>query len=170
VIGLRLAIKRSPKARERWDRLKLKVPIFGPLTRKVAMARFTRTTATLITAGLPMLEILDTAAEVIGNLVYRDAIKRARNAVEIGVTLSKALGNEKEIPPIVSQVVAIGEKSGNLDYALTNIADFYDKEVEATTRNLSSILEPVLMILIGIGVAFVVISVISPIYNLVSVT
>jgi type IV pilus assembly protein PilC len=169
-IGIRVYVKRSTEARERWDALKLKLPIFGPLMKKIAMARFTRTTATLITAGLPMLEILDTTADVMGNVVYHDAVKRARNQVEAGVALSKALSNEKVIPPIVSQVVAIGEKSGNLDFSLANIADFYDKEVDATTRNLSSILEPILMIAIGIGVGFVVISVISPIYNLVNVT
>lgn len=170
IVGLRIYVKRSEAAHVWWDRVKLKIPIFGPLMKKIAMARFTRTTATLIAAGLPMLEILDTVAEVMGNVVYRDAVRRTRNQVEAGMALSKALGDEKIIPTIVSQVVAIGEKSGNLDFSLSNIADFYDKEVDATTRNLSSILEPILMIAIGIGVGFVVISVISPIYNLVNVT
>lgn len=169
-IGLRIYVRRSDQAREWWDRVKLKIPIFGPLSQKIAMARFTRTTATLITAGLPMLEIFDTTADVLGNVIYRDAIRRTRSKVEAGVSFSQALREEGIIPPIVSQVVAIGEKSGNLDFALTNIADFYDKEVDATTRNLSSILEPILMIAIGLGVGFVVISVISPIYNLVNVT
>jgi len=170
IVGLRFYVRRSEEAHAWWDRVKLKVPIFGPLMKKIAMARFTRTTATLITAGLPMLEILDTVADVMGNVVYRDAVRRTRNQVEAGVALSKALSDEKIIPSIVSQVVAIGEKSGNLDFSLANIADFYDKEVDATTRNLSSILEPILMIAIGVGVGFVVISVISPIYNLVNVT
>ena len=170
IVGLRFYVRRSEEAHAWWDRVKLKVPIFGPLMKKIAMARFTRTTATLITAGLPMLEILDTVADVMGNVVYRDAVRRTRNQVEAGVALSKALSDEKIIPTIVSQVVAIGEKSGNLDFSLANIADFYDKEVDATTRNLSSILEPILMIAIGVGVGFVVISVISPIYNLVNVS
>jgi len=168
VIGTRILVKRSPSALERWDRFKLKVPVFGSLLQKIAMARFTRTSATLITAGLPMLEILDTTADVMGNVVYRDAIKRTRTQVEAGIALSKALDHEQAIPKIISQVVAIGEKSGNLDFALANIADFYDKEVDGVTRNLSSILEPILMIVIGLGVGFVVISVISPIYNLVN--
>jgi type IV pilus assembly protein PilC len=170
VIGLRIFVRRSEAARNWWDRTKLKIPVFGPLMRKVAMARFTRTTATLITAGLPMLEILDTTADVMGNVIFRDAVRRVRIQVEAGVALSTAMGHEKAFPQIISQVIAIGEKSGNLDYSLSNIADFYDKEVDATTRNLSSILEPILMIAIGIGVGFVVISVISPIYNLVNVT
>lgn len=169
-IGLKFYVRRSDQARVWWDRVKLKIPIFGTLMVKLSMARFTRTTATLITAGLPMLEIMDTVSEIMGNIVYRDAVMRARNQVEAGVALSKALSDEKVIPQIVSQVVAIGEKSGNLDFALGNIADFYDKEVDATTRNLSSILEPILMVLIGLGVGFVVISVVMPIYNLVNVT
>ena len=170
VVGLRSYVRRSEYGHAWWDRIKLKIPIFGPLMKKIAMARFTRTSATLINAGLPMLEILDTVAEVMGNVIYRDAVQRARNQVEAGTSLSKALSDEKVIPTIVSQVIAIGEKSGNLDFALANIADFYDKEVDATTRNLSSILEPILMIAIGVGVGFVVISVIGPIYNLVNVT
>ncbi len=168
--AIRFFVKHSDQAKLRWDRIKLKIPIFGPLTAKIAMARFTRTTATLINAGLPMLEILDTVADVLGSRIYHDAVLRARNQVEAGVSLSRALGEERVIPPIVSQVVAIGEKSGNLDFALANIADFYDKEVDATTRNLSSIIEPILMILMGLGVGFVVISVVMPIYNLVEVT
>jgi type IV pilus assembly protein PilC len=168
--GLRFLIRRSSQVKAVIDTLALKFPIFGPLSVKVTMARFTNTVSTLIAAGLPMLQVLETTVDLMGNMHFADAMRRVKKEVENGVALSQALRREKIIPVIVAQVAAIGEKSGNIDDAFKNLGDFYDREVDATTKNLTALLEPLLLIVIGIGVGFVVTSVILPIYNLVNVT
>ena len=117
-----------------------------------------------------MLQVLETTVDLMGNIHFAEAMRRVKKQVENGVALSQALRREKIIPVIVAQVAAIGEKSGNIDDAFKNLGDFYDREVDATTKNLTALLEPLLLIVIGIGVGFVVTSVILPIYNLVNVT
>lgn len=169
-VGLRFWVRKSLKAKGVIDTVILKIPIFGPLSVKVTMARVTSTVSTLIAAGLPMLQVLETTTELMGNIHFAEAMRRVKSQVENGVALSQALRREKIMPVIVAQVAAIGEKSGNIDEAFKNLSDFYDREVDATTKNLTALLEPILLIVIGIGVGFVVTSVILPIYNLVNVT
>jgi len=152
------------------DRIKIKVPIFGVLIRKVYMARFARTMATLVASGLPMLDILATVKEVVGNKVYRLAFEKIYKDVESGVNLSLAVKKHKEIFPVmVSQMLMTGEKSGKVDEVLYGLADFYDKEVESTTANLTSLIEPILILIVGGGVGLAIASVILPIYSLVNV-
>ncbi len=172
IIGLYLAIRywgKTPGGRLSIDTFKIKVPIFGQLSRKIYMARFTRTMATLVSSGLPMLGILETVKEVVGNQVYKMAFEGISLDVESGVTLSVALRKQKIFPPMISQMVAVGEKSGKIDEILLHLANFYDKEVEASTSALASMIEPILIVIIGAGVGAAIAAVILPIYSLVNV-
>lgn len=152
-----------------WDRMQLSLPIFGPFIKKIYMSRFTSNLATLVSAGLPMLEALDTTKGVVSNVIYQNAMERIYKDIENGVQFSASLKKEKVFPAMIAQLVNIGEKSGKLDLVLTDLSDFFDKEVENITRNLTTLLEPILTIIMGIGVALVVASVILPIYGLVNV-
>lgn len=172
IIGLIILVKTSLATREfrqSMDNLKIKLPIFGTFIKKMYMANFTRNMATLISSGLPVLECLEVTKKIFNNLVYENALNRVYKEVENGEQLSTSIKKEKIFPAMIPQLINIGEKSGKLDYVLNGLADFFDKEVESTTRNLTTILEPVLTIMMGIGVALVVASVIVPIYGLVNV-
>jgi len=160
---------RTPKGGLTWDRFKIRMPIFGQLARKIYMARFTRTMATLVASGLPMLEIIDTVKEIVGNKVYMIAFEGISKDVESGVTLSMALKKHRIFPPMIYQMVSVGERSGKVDAVLINIANFYDKEVEASTSSLASLIEPILILIIGAGVGLAIASIIMPIYGLVNV-
>jgi len=166
VIGVRYWISR-PSGRSIYDRLKISLPIFGPLTKKVYMARFSRTLSMLIKASLPILSSIKIVRKTINNSHYDDSFDRVERAVESGKSLSAALDKEKLFPAMVSQLTNLGEESGSLDKVLLEVADFYDKEVDAVSRNLSALLEPLLLIIMGIGVGFVVAAVLGPIYGLV---
>jgi type IV pilus assembly protein PilC len=124
---------------------------------------------TLVASGLPILDIIETTSQVIDNQVYSKAFKKIHDQVESGRTFSEALKEQGIFPAMVYHLVSVGEKSGKLDYVLLEMADFYDKEIEASTSNLASLIEPILILLIGAGVGLVVASVISPIYSLVNV-
>lgn len=153
------------------DKMKIKVLLFGPLMKKIYLARFSRTMATLVASGLPMLEIIDTVKQVVGNKIYEQAMDQIHQDVENGVTLSMALKKhnpDQIFPAMIYHMTAMGEKSGKVDYVLFEVADFYDKEVEATTNNLTSLIEPILIIIIGAGVGVAIASVILPIYSLVN--
>lgn len=171
IVGLFLGIRywaRTPTGNLIWDRFKLRVPLIGPLIRKIYMARFARTMGTLVASGLPMLEIIETVKGVINNRVYQDAFVIIAKDIENGVQLSTTLAKQKIFPPMIYHLIAVGEKSGKLDYVLLSMATFFDKEVENTTSNLATLIEPILIIIIGAGVGFVVASVIMPIYSLVN--
>lgn len=172
ITGLYLAIRywgKTPRGRLSIDKFKITMPIFGQLSRKIYMARFTRTMATLVSSGLPMLRILETVKEVVGNQVYKMAFEGISQDVESGVTLSVALRKQKIFPPMISQMVAVGEKSGKIDEILLHLANFYDKEVDASTSALASMIEPILIVIIGAGVGAAIAAVILPIYSLVNV-
>jgi type IV pilus assembly protein PilC len=162
---LRRYIK-TPSGQLVYDQIKLKAPVFGLLMKKLYMARFSRTMAMLISAGLPMLEVIKTSGEVINNAVYKKSFQTMADQVENGIQLSKILNEDKNFPPMVHHMISIGEQSGKLDYVLDQLATFFEKEVDNTTRNLSSMIEPLLMVVMGFGVGFVVISVMGPITNL----
>jgi type IV pilus assembly protein PilC len=153
------------------DKFKIKVWLFGPLMKKIYLARFSRTMATLIASGLPMLEIIDTVKLVVGNKIYVTAMEAMHRDIESGVPLSMSLRKHniyQIFPAMISHMTAMGEKSGKVDYVLFEVADFYDKEVEATTQNLTSLIEPILILIIGGGVGIAIASVILPIYSLVN--
>lgn len=166
IIGARFWFK-TAQGRSFFDRLKISAPIFGSLTKKVYMARFTRTMAMLVQASLPILMSLKIVQKTINNVHYDVAFNRINKAVESGKAMSDALDKEKLIPPMVTQLVNLGEQSGNLETVLLEIANFYDKEVDAISRNLSALLEPLLLLVMGAGVALVVAAVLAPIYGMV---
>jgi len=157
---------RTPDGRERLDRFKIDVPIFGILFRKVYMARFARTLATMLTSGIPMLEAMDVTKRAIKNVVVEDAIQRAANKVKAGKGLSTALEAEDSFIPLVPQMIAIGEQSGAIDDMLLKVATFYESDVDAAINNLSVTIEPVMMVILGVIVGLVIASVLLPIYGL----
>ncbi len=150
-----------------FDKLKITLPIFGNLTKKVYMARFARTMAMLIKASLPILDSIRIIRKTINNVHYNGAFTRIEKAVESGKSLSGAINKEKLFPTMVAQLANLGEESGTLDSVLLEVATFYDKEVDTISRNLSTLLEPLMLIIMGIGVGFVVAAVLGPIYGLV---
>lgn len=163
---MRLWIKR-PTGRLVFDRFRLMIPIFGGLTKKVYMANFARTMAMLTHASLPILQSIKIVQKTVNNKLYDDAFTRITAAVENGQALSKAIEREPLFPPMVSQLTSLGEESGNLEAVFMEVARFYDSEVENLTKNLASLIEPIMLLVMGAGVAFVVASVLSPIYKLV---
>lgn len=150
-----------------FNRLQLNVPIFGPLYRKLYMARFADNLHTLIAGGIPILHALSITRDVVGNAIYQKAINEAINSVKGGNSISAALKNFPEVPPLVTQMIRIGETSGRLDYILASIARFYQRDVDSAFDNLVSLIEPALIIFLGGGVGVLVASVLIPLYNLV---
>ncbi len=151
-----------------WDTIKVRIPIYGPFVVRVYMARFSLTFASLISSGLPILEILGTSSDVIDNRAYQRELADVAKNIENGMPIATALGNSHYFPNMISQLVSVGEKSGSLEDIMWVIAHFYEKEVDAVSQNLSTALEPIIMIVLGVGVAFILISVLQPMYSLVS--
>lgn len=154
--------------RKRIDELLLKLPIFGELIRKVAVSRFARTLATLITSGVPILESLNIVAGTAGNKIVEEAILKGRTSISEGQTISQPLTESGVFPMMVTQMIAVGETTGSLELMLTKIADFYDEEVDVAVATLSSMLEPILMIFLGVVVGGLVISMYLPIFKMAS--
>lgn len=159
-------IKRVPAVKFRWHKLILKVPLIGDLLLKVAVARFTRTLGTLARSGVPILEALEICATTSGNKVIEAAILDGRTAIKEGERISESLKTANVFPPIVVQMISIGEETGALDSMLFKVADYYDKEVDATVAALASIIEPVLIVFLGVVVGFIVIAMYLPIFSL----
>ena len=154
--------------REIYDKAKFSMPIFGTLTKKVYMARFARTMAMLIKASLPILESLEIIRKTISNVHYDRAFERIQREVESGKKMSLAVSKEKYFPPMVSQLISLGEESGSMESVLLDVANFYDKEVDVMSKNLTTLLEPIMLIVMGVAIGFVVASVLGPIYSLVN--
>ncbi len=157
-----------PRGRLVYDKLKIKLPVFGMLTTKVYMSTFSRTMSMLIKASLPIIEAIRIVQKTIDNKHYEAAFNRIVKEVESGKPLSAAMAKEPLFPPMVSQLTTLGEESGNIESVLQEITRFYDSEVENLTKNLASLIEPIMLLVMGIGVAFIVASVLGPIYKLVS--
>jgi len=163
------SIKKQPPVRNFIDGFKLKIPVFGQLQKKAYLARFVRILSTLTSAGLPVLNTFKTLIDLTDNVHFKKDLQQATKKIEAGVAIGEALKKGKNFPPIICEMITIGEKSGNLDYVLRNLAKFLEKDVAYISKNLSTMLEPILMIIMGAGVAFVLIAVLGPIYNLVQV-
>ena len=157
----------SEDGRKKWDAIKLKVPVFGKLVRKTALARFSRTLSALVRSGVPILESLDIVAETSGNNVVAEAVWDTQTAVKNGEPLSKRLEDHPVFPPMVVQMMAVGEETGALDEMLDKIADFYDQEVEATVDALTSLIEPILIVVMGVCVGGMIISLYLPMFNVI---
>jgi type IV pilus assembly protein PilC len=162
-----VAFKKTPRGTKAFDILQLRLPVFGPLLKKVALARFSRTFGTLIKSGVPILGTLDIVAKTAGNEVIAEAVRASSVAVSSGDLLSEPLSESKVFPPMVVRMIAIGERSGALETLLEKIAEFYDREVKAQIKSLTSLIEPILISVMGIIVGGVVMSVFLPIIDIV---
>jgi type IV pilus assembly protein PilC len=163
------AAYRTESGQMRIDQLLLKVPIFGPLMRKAAIARVTRTLSTLISSGVPILDALTITSRTAGNKVVERAIANARQSIASGHTIAEPLIESKVFPPMVCQMIAVGETTGALDAMLGKIADFYDSEVDQTVANLMSLMEPAVIIFLGTVIGGLVVAMYLPIFKLGSV-
>jgi type IV pilus assembly protein PilC len=160
-------LKNTPEGTKRWDQFKLRVPMkIGDVVQKVALARISRTLATLVAAGVDIISALDIAAGTAGNWVLETALQRTSSRVHDGVPISVPLAEDPIFPPMVSQMVKIGEETGELDKMLSKIADFYEDEVDASIASLTSIIEPLLMICVGAMVGTIVIAMYLPMFKL----
>ncbi len=160
------AWKRSIKMQQTMDRMLLKVPVFGELIRKSSIARWTRTLSTMFAAGVPLVESLDSVAGAAGNHVYAEATKRIQIEVSSGTSLTNAMQNSDVFPNMVLQMVAIGEESGALDSMLSKVADFYEAEVDDAVDALSSLMEPIIMVVLGTLIGGLVIAMYLPIFKM----
>lgn len=177
VIGLVVAIVlitfvlnrfvKTPQGRRMYDMMKLNVPVFGLLNKKVAISRFCRTLGTLLSSGVPIMQSLEIVGKASGNEVVADTVAKVRESIREGESIAAPLGASGMFPPMVTQMVAVGEETGNLDAMLSKIADFYDTEVDYMLSSLTSMLEPIMIVGMGGIVGFIVVSVFMPLYQLV---
>ena len=166
IVGLRYVIRKTEQGRHLWDRFKITVPLIGPLNRKMAVARFSRTLGTLLQSGVPLLSAMEIVKNVVNNLIIADRSATASQEVEEGQSLSTSLSRNDFFPPIVIEMISVGEQSGNLEPMLYRMADSYEKEVEASIMMMTSLLEPAMILLMGAVVGFIVVSVLLPIFEM----
>lgn len=167
-VGLKYYID-TPAGRDVFDRIKLKIPIFGNLSTKIELAQFTQTMHLLVASGIPILDALDLVSSSLGNVHFQKAVKNAEKEVEKGSSLAIPISRAEEFPLIVSQMIGVGEETGKLDNVLDKMAEYYGSEVDIMTENLSSIIEPVMLVIMGVIVAFVAIAVYMPMFSLANV-
>jgi type IV pilus assembly protein PilC len=158
---------KTQKGRLNIDRVKLKLPLLGDLIRKSSIARFSRTLATLLSSGVSILDALDITARTSNNRVVHDAIKRSVLSIAEGETITQPLKESKVFPPMVIQMISVGEKTGGLDEMLSKIADFYDEEVDAAVAALTSMIEPVIIVLMGIVIGGILIAMYLPMFEII---
>jgi type IV pilus assembly protein PilC len=159
--------KGTEKGRQRWDRLLLRLPMrIGDTVRKVTIARFSRTLATLVAAGVDIIKALEITGQASGNWVVQSALEDVREKVHAGASISQPLAENEVFPPMVAQMMKIGEESGELQNMLDKIADFYEDEVDAAIASLTSIVEPAMMLLVGAVVGVIVISMYLPMFKM----
>ncbi|MBV9127733.1 MAG: type II secretion system F family protein [Verrucomicrobia bacterium] len=163
--GLKAFLK-TQRGRELWNQWQLKLPVFGPLIHKISMSRFARTFAQLIRSGVPILEVIDIVGGSAGNIVVERAIKGVGSDVEKGDNLSVAMSKKAIFPPMMLRMVSAGEATGKIDEMLEKMADFWDEEIEATLNALTSLLEPILIVFLGVIVGGIVIALFLPIFKL----
>ncbi len=168
VSGIRYLYK-TPQGRYQLDKLLLNIPVMGDVLRKGAVARFCRTFSTLAAAGVPILEAMDTVAETAGNVIIEEAILTAKESISQGQTLAMPLEKSKVFPVMVTQMIGIGEEAGSLETMLGKIADFYEEEVDTAVDNMTALMEPFIMVFLGIVIGGLVISMYLPIFKMAAV-
>ena len=164
-----LAYIKTKPGREFWDRLKIQMPIVGPLAHKIALSRFTRTLASLVRSGVPILEVLTIVANTCGNVIMEKAIRAAAGDIERGDGISAALGKHPIFPSMVIRMMTAGEQTGKIDAMLERVADFLDEEIDTTLTGLTSLIEPLLIVFLGIVVGGIVICMFLPIFKMSSI-
>ncbi|MGQ9455134.1 MAG: type II secretion system F family protein [Armatimonadota bacterium] len=170
VVGFLIVFRMFVKTRvgrRLYDRIKLKAPVLGKLNHKVALARFARTLSTLLSSGVGILQAMETVAGTVSNDIISDAILAARASIREGERIAEPLARSKLFPPMVVQMISIGEESGSLDPMLAKVADFYESEVEAALESLTSAIEPALIVMLGVVVGFIVISIFLPLISVI---
>jgi type IV pilus assembly protein PilC len=160
--------KATDGGRYQWDRFKLKVKVFGPLFHKSALSRFSRTLSTLIRSGVPILQALEIVGETVNNMVISRAVRDVQDSVREGESLATPLSKHATFPAMVVQMMAVGEETGALDTMLSKVADFYDQEVEAAVASLTSMIEPILIAVMGAAVGGMVIALYMPLFNIIN--
>ncbi len=169
VVGLIVlisAVKKTPQGKHFFGRLALKLPIFGSLNMKSQSASFSRTMSTLVSSGMGITAALDIAAKAMSNVIYSDILIKAKDEVEQGIPLSVPIRKAPEFPPMVNNMLAVGEESGNIENMLTKVAEYFEEETEQTTANLSTILQPVIILLLGGIVGWIVLSLYQPMISM----
>jgi type IV pilus assembly protein PilC len=175
ILGLILLVyllrrfRKTKKGREWSDALMLRAPVFGILLRKVAIARFSRTLGTMLSAGVPILDSLDIVATTAGNAVIEKELRKARTSIAEGQTVAEPLSKSGVFPPMVVQMISVGEATGALDEMLTKIAEFYDEEVDIAVDALTSLLEPLMIVFLGVTIGGLLIAMYLPIFQLADV-
>lgn len=164
-----VAFFRSENGGSLWDRIKIKIPVFKDLFVEIYMARFCRTMSMLIKSGLPIMETLAISADVVQNRVYSKSFKVIASQVERGIPMSVPMQRDKNFPVIVSQMVMVGEQTGKLETVLTKMADYYESETNTMIKGLAGLIEPIVIVIIGVGVGFLVFSIIQPVYGIANI-
>jgi type IV pilus assembly protein PilC len=161
-------VKLTPQVRNVVDPLKLKLPVFGNLFKKVAIARFSRNLGTMMKSGVPILQSLDIVADTTGNVILARAVRDIQKSIREGESITSPLANHAVFPPMVAQMMAVGEDTGALDAMLVKIAEFYDQEIEATTESLTALLEPIMIAFLGGIVGSMIVALYMPIFKIFS--
>jgi type IV pilus assembly protein PilC len=157
---------KTPPGRHFWDARRIKLPVFGGIAHKICLARFTRTLASLIRSGVPILEVLQIVSQTVGNVIMEKAIKTAAVDIERGESISAALGKHPIFPSMIVRMVTAGEQTGKIDSMLERISDFLDEEIETTLSGLTALIEPILIVFLGVVVGGMVICMFLPIFKL----
>jgi type II secretory pathway component PulF len=166
IVASMIYYARSEEGKKEWDRIKLRIPVVGQLFQYVYITRFADNLSVLLKGGIPIVRALIVVADVVDNLVYKNIILKSAQDVKVGGEINKEFFKHDEFPPMVSSMIKIGEETGRLSEILEDVARFYTSEVDQITRNLSSIIEPILIVILGIGVGVLVMAVLLPIYNI----
>ena len=158
--------KRTPKGSAQWDAILLKIPLVGKLARMIAVSRFTRTLSTLLAGGVPMLMAMDIVRNVVDNAVLEKAIVQARDNISEGESIAQPLKKSNQFPPIVIHMIGIGEKTGDLEAMLTQVSDSYDFQVKTAISGLTAVLEPIMIVFMGMIIAVIVFAILVPIFQM----
>ncbi len=167
VFGVKFAIT-TQAGRYQWDKMKIHLPIIGDIFKKIYLARFSRNLSTLVLGGIPIIKALQIVSELINNVFYKEILEEAIVRVTEGKSIIEGISGHEEFPNIVTQMVKVGEQTAQLDDILAKLAQFYEKEVDNKVATLTTLLEPLIMIVLGIGVGLLVAGILLPIYNLAS--
>ena len=165
IVGIKQYYK-TDKGSQQIDAFLLKLPLFGTIIRKVAVAKFTRTFGTLVKSGVPILQALDTVAKTSGNRIVEKAVMQARESIREGERIAGPLKASGVFPPMVTQMITVGEETGNLENMLSKIADFYDQEVDVAVEGLTALIEPVVIVGMGIAIGAIVIAMYMPLFQM----
>jgi general secretion pathway protein F len=165
IVGLKRYIRKK-EGRLKYDSFRLRLPVLGPLIRKSCMVRFARTLGTLVAGGVPLLQALEIVRNVVGNAVIGKALEEAKDSIARGETIADPIKNSRQFPPIVTHMISVGEASGNLEEMLFNVADAYEDEVETSISGLTALMEPLMIVVMGVIVGFIVISILLPIFDM----